>query len=78
MMTNVLGRKEDSKGESIQKVAAGQQPRDGTHRKVGSLVQKFTNVTLLWDRFPTVPTMLFEQRHGVLHSWSKVTRLEPK
>lgn len=59
MVTDVLRREKDAKSQAVQKVSRRQQASDGTHSKVSTLHEKFTNVLLLWYVITAVSTVLF-------------------
>jgi len=68
MVSNVLGGKEDTKGQTVQKIAARQQTGHGAHLKIGSFLQKLADILLLRNIVSAVATKLFEQGKRVLSS----------
>ena len=61
MMPNVLSAEKDTKGQAIQKISGGQQPRNRSHSEIALLHQEFTNVLLLGNMVSTVSAVLLHE-----------------
>ena len=64
-MADVLRAKKDAKGETVEKVATRQQPRDRTHAKTCPALQVFGNVLLLRNVVASIATMLLHLLTGI-------------
>ena len=65
MVPNVLGAKEGSMRQPVQKIARRQETRDGTKLEICGRLQEIRNVALLWNVGPIVSTVLDHEIQGM-------------
>lgn len=66
VVTNVLSRVEDSEGQTIQKVAAGQETHDRAQSESSAILEEFRDPIELRDVVGTIAAVLDQEREDVL------------